>query len=93
MFSRVFLGMHAINQVLFGFMLGMYSLIPYYLFLERRLLFIIRTAIDSQDKKPIIFIWLSLILICFGVEVLATFIPIYDNGSYISVIQAIPKCE
>jgi membrane-associated phospholipid phosphatase len=32
MFSRVILGMHALNQVLFGFMIGCYSFVPYYLF-------------------------------------------------------------
>ncbi len=38
MFSRIFLGMHAINQVMFGFMIGVYSFIPYYLFVERWIL-------------------------------------------------------
>lgn len=33
MFSRMYLGMHSLNQVLFGLMLGAYSLIPYYLYI------------------------------------------------------------
>lgn len=32
MFSRVYLGMHSINQVMLGLMIGAYSLIPYYLY-------------------------------------------------------------
>lgn len=32
-FSRIILGMHAINQVLFGVMLGFYFLIPYYMYM------------------------------------------------------------
>lgn len=32
MFSRVYLGMHSINQVLFGFMVGCFSMVVYYLF-------------------------------------------------------------
>lgn len=32
-FSRIILGMHSINQVLFGVLLGFYSLIPYYMYM------------------------------------------------------------
>ena len=35
MFSRVYLGMHSINQVILGLMIGVYSLIPYYLYFEK----------------------------------------------------------
>ena len=38
MFSRVILGMHSMNQVMFGFMIGCYTFVPYYLFVERLLL-------------------------------------------------------
>jgi membrane-associated phospholipid phosphatase len=34
MFSRVYLGMHSINQVLFGLMIGCYSMVVYYMFAE-----------------------------------------------------------
>jgi membrane-associated phospholipid phosphatase len=33
MFSRVILGMHSLNQVLFGCLIGCFSLIPYYLYI------------------------------------------------------------
>lgn len=32
-FSRIILGMHSINQVLFGVLLGFYFLIPYYMYM------------------------------------------------------------
>jgi membrane-associated phospholipid phosphatase len=35
MFSRVYMGMHSLNQVLFGFMLGCYSMFVYYLYVEQ----------------------------------------------------------
>jgi membrane-associated phospholipid phosphatase len=38
MFSRVILGMHSLNQVLLGCLLGCFSFIPYYLFIERLIL-------------------------------------------------------
>lgn len=38
MFSRVILGMHSFNQVLFGCMLGCYTFVPYYLYAERFIL-------------------------------------------------------
>lgn len=34
MFSRIYLGMHSFNQVLFGLMLGAYSMLIYYTFVE-----------------------------------------------------------
>lgn len=37
MFSRVYLGMHSLNQVMLGFMIGAFSLIPYYLYIEKLL--------------------------------------------------------
>lgn len=38
MFSRVILGMHSFNQVLFGLMIGLYSMVLYYFFIEKLIL-------------------------------------------------------
>jgi membrane-associated phospholipid phosphatase len=39
MFSRLYLGMHSLNQILVGFMIGAYSLVPYYIYIEKILFF------------------------------------------------------
>ena len=38
MFSRVMLGMHSLNEVLFGLSIGVYSFVPYYLFVEHQIM-------------------------------------------------------
>jgi len=38
MFSRVILGMHSFNQVCFGLMIGLYSMVLYYFFIEKLIL-------------------------------------------------------
>jgi membrane-associated phospholipid phosphatase len=37
-FSRIFLGMHAINQVLFGITLGLYFLVIYYTYMKKNII-------------------------------------------------------
>ena len=83
MLSRVVLGMHSINQVMFGCMIGIYTFVPYYLFIERFITSIILTAFKNPKSVPVA---LGLIF-CFGVEVLImillTFLPTYNNTPYV----------
>ena len=63
MFSRIILGMHSLNQVLFGFMIGVYTFIPYYLFVENLLLKVSLTLFRSiRLKKSLIYFIYIIIL-------------------------------
>ena len=93
MFSRVILGMHSFNQVLFGLMIGLYTFVPYYLFIELWILKYCLTIFKSQKSVIILVTLLILMLISFGVEVLSTFLPQYNNQNYINVIETIEKCD
>jgi phosphotransferase system glucose/maltose/N-acetylglucosamine-specific IIC component len=60
MFSRVYLGMHSINQVLFGLMIGCFSMVVYYLFVEQYL-YVLSLKYLAEGKKSSNFVWMSLV--------------------------------
>ena len=94
MFSRVILGMHSFNQVLFGLMIGIFSTIPYYLFIQR---FIARCAIKifNNPKSTItIVVCLALTAIFWTIQLLLALVPEYpSDSSFWKVIQNISKCR
>lgn len=61
MFSRVILGMHSFNQVLLGCMIGCFTFVPYYLFVERLILKWVLRIFRSQHS-----ILTCLILLCIA---------------------------
>lgn len=93
MFSRVILGMHSLNQVLFGLMLGLYSSVPYYLFIEGAL---VRLAIKifNHPRAGITYaVCLGLTAIFWGIELLLALLPsYYMDSQYWKVIQATDGC-
>ena len=79
MFSRIILGMHSLNQVLFGFMIGVYTFIPYYLFVEALLLKLCLRIFRSQKSVVVLMIIILAMIICIGIELLITLSIQYDN--------------
>lgn len=53
MLSRVILGMHSFNQVLFGCMLGLYTFVPYYLYVERLLTQVVMIAFKNPRSAKV----------------------------------------
>ena len=93
MFSRMYLGMHSLNQVLFGCMLGVYSMVAYYLFVERLLLRCILFIFRNQ-KSVLTFIILSCAgIVTMSISVLISIVLHYSNTSYINVINSIKGCD
>jgi hypothetical protein len=92
MFSRVILGMHSFNQVLMGFMIGAYSLVPYYFFMEGLLTKYMLRLINSEQKVFHIVAIMCTVLASFLIEALLTYIPNYSNANYLAVIQDTAGC-
>ena len=69
LFGRIFLGMHSYNEVLLGFLFGIYFLIVYYLYIERLLMILIETIIIRKYRlfmKGSFLDWKVLCLITFS---------------------------
>jgi hypothetical protein len=93
MFSRMFLGMHSLNQVLFGCMLGVYTFVPYYLFVERLILKWV-IYIFRNPKSPLTaIILLSSALISLSIALLLTLLIGYQNTPWINVISSTSGCS
>ncbi len=93
MFSRVILGMHSFNQVLLGCMIGCYTFVPYYLFVEKFILKWVLSIFRSQKS-----IFTTIILVCiscmsFCAEVLISMLIPYPNTTYIDVIGSTQGCD
>ena len=86
MFSRIILGMHSFNQVLFGFMIGVYTFIPYYLFVEMWLLKLCLNIFNTKKPSLYLSMFIILISVCIGIELIVVLVPSYDNQPYIPVI-------
>jgi uncharacterized membrane protein (DUF485 family) len=80
-FSRVFLGMHSINQVLFGVMLGGFSLVAYYTYMQKCVTIICLKVCKKQNRKYSIIINILLIIILIIFSLLLTFAPKYPNNA------------
>jgi membrane-associated phospholipid phosphatase len=86
--SRILLGMHSINEVLFGFALGLYSVILYYTYLQRLLIRLGITLCSRLYRNHILITTAFLILVHFSVAGLITFVPKYPhNNEYFTVIE------
>lgn len=95
MFSRVYLGMHSLNQVLFGLMLGCYSMAVYYLFAEHWLyVHCIRYLSEGTSKISNFFICsLAFVLICLY-ECLVTYLGSFPvNQEWVDTINLTPRCQ
>ena len=64
MYSRVFLGMHALNQVLFGLVIGIYSFIPYYLYVEKWIIWGCLELVKTKRFLTELFIIFALMVVC-----------------------------
>ena len=63
MFSRVILGMHSLNQVLLGCIIGCYTLVCYYLFMERLITRWVLSIFRSQKSLTTLYT-LIIITVC-----------------------------
>lgn len=93
MFSRVFLGMHSINQVLFGLLIGIYSFVPYYLYVERWIIWMCLEICRSKKPLTELLIIYAGVFIAIAVEVMITFVPTYNNSEFLNVIHSTAGCE
>jgi hypothetical protein len=78
MFSRVFLGMHSLNQVMLGFMIGAFSLVLYYVYIEKVLYHFCLHFISSSAKWVN---YLSMLLVTILITIqqtLMTYLPTYS---------------
>jgi hypothetical protein len=93
MFSRVILGMHSLNQVLIGCLLGSFSFIPYYLFIEKLILKWLILIFRSQKSIINVFILFIIAITALAIEILIALVINYDNSSYITVINTFSGCN
>lgn len=93
MLSRVILGMHSFNQVLFGCMIGLFTFVPYYLFIERFLTEMVIIIFKNPRSANVILGIISAICVTILIETLATLLPTYDNTAYTIVIKNNKKCS
>ena len=87
MLSRVILGMHALNQVLFGFMLGIYTFVPYYLYVENWILQACIRFSESKRKHIEMIIFYCIMVVLLIVMVVLAFTIDYNNSVYWQNIQ------
>lgn len=93
-FSRVILGMHSLNQVLFGVTLGFYSLIPYYMYMEKFILKICLKICSRTYRRQTIITSIAGILVMIGLSLIVAFVPAYGNNSdYFNRIKSTEGCE
>lgn len=93
MFSRVILGMHSFNQVLLGFLIGSYSFVPYYLFVEKFILKWVLSIFRSQKSLMTNLLLFCIICVAFCIEILVAMLMPFENTSYINVIGTFSGCE
>jgi hypothetical protein len=93
MFSRVILGMHSFNQVLLGCLLGCYSFVPYYLFVERLILKWVLHIFRTQKSVSTALLLGCISCLSFCIEILLTYLINFNNTSYIAVISSIEECN
>lgn len=99
MFSRVYLGMHSINQVLFGLMIGCFSIVIYYVYVEPYLYILGLKYLSEGLKKTMNFTWMILVFIGLCLyQCLITFLVTFNppnnpNDPWIHQITSIPKCN
>lgn len=93
MFSRVILGMHSFNQVLLGFLLGSYSFVPYYLFVEKLILRWVLSIFRSQKSLFTNIILFCIVCVSICTSILIAMLLPFENTSYINVISTFSGCN
>lgn len=93
MFSRVMLGMHSLNEVLFGLSIGLFSFIPYYLFIEAFIMKLILKIFANQGSMITNIGLVVAVILFWGIELIVALVPTYDNEPYWNVIKHTPGCE
>lgn len=92
-FSRIILGMHSFNQVMFGSIIGLYSMVVYYLFMENLILKWILSIFKNQKQSLTFIILVSMALTSLSISVLILVLQTYNNQKYIDIITNIKGCE
>lgn len=92
MFSRVMLGMHSLNEVLFGLSIGLYSFIPYYLFAERQIMRLILYIFTHQRSLVNNLAIFAGACVFNGAALALALLPTYQNAQYFEVIVQTPGC-
>ena len=93
MFSRVILGMHSFNQVLLGFLIGSYTFVPYYLFVEKWILKWVLSIFRSQKSLLTNIILFCIVCVSICTEILIAMLLPFENTSYINVIGTFSGCD
>lgn len=78
MFSRLYLGMHSLNQIMLGFMIGAFSLIPYYLYVEKYLYFFCLYFLSGSSKILNYLLMFFVTLLIALQQTLMTYLPVYE---------------
>ncbi|MBS1889857.1 MAG: phosphatase PAP2 family protein [Actinobacteria bacterium] len=94
MFSRVYLGMHSLNQVLFGMMLGCYSMVVYYLYAEHWLFTHCLRYLTQGTGNIFNFLVCSLAFIAMCLyQCFITYFGTFDiPQSWVNTINLTPRC-
>lgn len=98
MFSRLYLGMHSLNQIMLGFMIGAFSLIPYYLYVEKTLYSFCLHYLSSSSKTLNYFLMLLVTIAIALQQTLLTYLPTYyppndPSNEWILNITSRSKCS
>jgi hypothetical protein len=93
MFSRVILGMHSFNQVLLGLLLGSYSFVPYYLFVENYILKWVLSIFRSQKSLLTNIVLFCIVCVSICTAILLAMLLTFENTNYINVISTFSGCD
>lgn len=87
------LGMHSLNQVLFGLMLGFASMVYYYGCAEVAILKLCLLVTRKFYKKYVVILTTNLMFLSLVLMLLALYWPKYDNSPYIETINSFSGCK
>ena len=92
-YSRMILGMHSLNQVLFGLMLGFASIVYYYTVAELALLKFCLLMTRRFYRNYVLIVTTNMMLISVILMLLTLYWPQYDNEKYTPVIETFSRCK
>ena len=98
MLSRFYLGMHSLNQIMFGLMIGAYSITIYYLYIEKWMFSVCIGLLEQGKKKRNLLLLLGLTVFMAAQQILQAYLPTYNPPNdpinpWISTIAARPGCS
>ncbi len=79
-YSRMILGMHSLNQVLFGISLGLYSFLPYYMYMEKFILKICLRICNKAYRRQNLIVNTILVFVMMVLSLFIAFVPEYGNN-------------